>query len=139
HPHFADQFGPDVMANPVGVSPILLSSDNYLILGRRNATVAYYPNRLHPFAGALEPTDVVSDRADVFAAIERELREELNFSPGDLVEIRCLGLVQEPALRQPEMIFHARSRRTRDEIERSVDAKEHGGSIAIAARMDDLN
>ena len=45
----------DCLANPVGVSPALLSADNFLIMGRRNASVAYYPNRIHPFAGALEP------------------------------------------------------------------------------------
>jgi hypothetical protein len=55
NPQLADAHGRAVLANPVGVSPALLSSDNHLMLGRRNALVAYYPHKLHPFAGAIEP------------------------------------------------------------------------------------
>src|SRR5687767_2626134 len=74
HPEPADRFGPHALANPVGVSPALETSDGYLMLGRRNASVAYYPSRIHPFAGALDPRD----RSDVFAAVRRELAEELS-------------------------------------------------------------
>src|SRR5687767_11839877 len=52
NPHLADSHGRDVMANPVGVSAALETGDGYLVLGRRNASVAYYPQRVHPFAGA---------------------------------------------------------------------------------------
>ena len=52
HPELAEQYGGDVMANPVCVSPALLACDGFLVMGRRNASVAYYPNRIHPFAGA---------------------------------------------------------------------------------------
>jgi hypothetical protein len=48
------------------VSPALLTADGFLMMGRRNASVAYYPNRVHPFAGALDPGD-----ADMFAAVRR--------------------------------------------------------------------
>ena len=44
----------------------LLTRDGWLLYGRRNATVAYYPNRVHPFAGTLEPGDL----ADVFGAAD---------------------------------------------------------------------
>src|SRR5690349_12363656 len=54
HPDLADTYGRDVLANPVGVSPALETADGFLLFGRRNASVAYYPNRIHPFAGALE-------------------------------------------------------------------------------------
>src|SRR5579862_3808402 len=51
HPELARVFGSEVMANPVGVSSAVETADGYLMLGRRNAAVAYYPNRTHPFAG----------------------------------------------------------------------------------------
>src|SRR4051794_7796897 len=57
HPELAERHGAKVMANPVGVSPALETSDGYLLFGRRNAMVAYYPSRVHPFAGCLEPGD----------------------------------------------------------------------------------
>jgi 8-oxo-dGTP pyrophosphatase MutT (NUDIX family) len=129
NPHLADRFGRAILANPLGVSPALLSRDGFLLLGRRNASVAYYPHRLHPFAGSVEPRD----RVDVFADVARELNEELGFTLSDIADIRCTGLVEDVALRQPELIFAVRSTRTRDEIERQVDATEHGGSWSVPA------
>jgi hypothetical protein len=130
HPELADRFGRDVMANPVGVSPALHTADEFLLLGRRNASVAYYPNRTHPFAGALEPRD----RGDVFAAVERELAEELSLRDSDIAEIRCTGIAEDVALRQPELIFRVRTTLTRSQIESQVHTEEHGDSIAIHAR-----
>src|SRR5688572_17160765 len=101
HPDLADRFGADVLANPLGVSPALETADAYLLLGRRNASVAYYPERVHPFAGAIEPRD----GGDGFAAVRRELREELSLDDREVSEIRCTALVREPALRQTEMVF----------------------------------
>ena len=34
HPELADRYGPDVLANPIGVSPALETSDGQLLLGR---------------------------------------------------------------------------------------------------------
>ena len=132
HPHLADQYGPSVLANPVGVSPALVSSDAFLMLGRRNASVAYYPHKLHPFAGAIEPREDL----DLFAEVRRELREELLFDARDIEDVRCTGIVEDVALCQPEMIFALRSTRTRAEIESQVDRKEHGGSWSIPATID---
>ena len=129
HPELAERYGRDVMANPVGVSPALLTADDYLLLGRRNASVAYYPGRTHPFAGALEPRD----HGNLFAALRRELAEELSLTDADISEMSCTGIVEDIALRQPELIFRARCRRTRRQIELQVHKDEHGDSVAIAA------
>lgn len=123
----ADRFGATVLANPLGLSGPVLTADGYLVLGRRNARVAYYPNRVHPFAGTLEPRET----ANVFAGIRRELSEEIGFSADDIADIRCAGIVEDEAVRQPELIFRVRSNRTRLEIERRVDAVEHLSSWAI--------
>ena len=123
HPELAERYGPSILANPVGVSPALDTSDGFLLLGRRSGSVAYHPNRIHPFAGALEPADA----GDVFAAVRRELREELSLEDADLTELRCTGLVEDAALRQPELIFRAHSRLTRARVEASVDRVEHRG------------
>jgi 8-oxo-dGTP pyrophosphatase MutT (NUDIX family) len=129
HPELAEQFGRDVMANPVGVSPALQTADDFLLLGRRNSTLAYYPNRTHPFAGALEPRD----KGDLFAAVRRELAEELSLGDADVPEVRCTGIAEDRALRQPELLFRVRTRLTRSQIEAQVHADEHGGSVAVPA------
>jgi hypothetical protein len=129
HPELVEKYGREVMANPVGVSPALQTSDGYLLMGRRNSSVAYYPNRTHPFAGALEPRD----GGDVFAAVRRELFEELSLRDLDIAEIRCTGIAEDLALRQPELIFRVRSTLTRGRIESQVHTEEHGDSIAFPA------
>ena len=128
NPHFADTFGRDVMANPVGVSTGVISIDGFLILGRRNGSVAYYPHTLHPFAGSLE----VRPAINVFDDARRELREELGFAGNDLVSINCAGIAEDLALRHPELLFIAHSTQTRHAIQSRVDPEEHGSSDAFA-------
>jgi 8-oxo-dGTP pyrophosphatase MutT (NUDIX family) len=129
HPELAERYGPEVMANPVGVSPALETADGFLLLGRRNAAVAYYPNRVHPFAGALEP----SDNGDLFAAVRRELNEELALDDADVPEVRCTGIVLEQALRQNEFIFRAATNLSRQQVESRLDRHEHRSAYAVPA------
>jgi 8-oxo-dGTP pyrophosphatase MutT (NUDIX family) len=131
HPELADRYGQQILANPVGVSPALWTADDFLLMGRRNDTVAYYPNRIHPFAGALDPTD-----ADPFAAVRRELHEELRLTVADVPEVHLTGIAEDRSIRQPELIFLARTMRTRGQIESALDPAEHHGTWAIAATAD---
>jgi hypothetical protein len=137
HPDLGDRYGRRALANPVGVSPALETADGFLMLGRRNASVAYYPSRLHPFAGCLEPGDVApggeSPAPDLFAAVRRELGEELSLSDADVPLVRCTGIVEDVSLRQPELIFRVHSRLTRLEIESRLDRGEHHDSFALPA------
>ncbi len=68
----------------------------------------------------------------MFDEVRRELGEELSFGPSDIGGIACVGLVEDQALRQPELIFITRSTRRRAEIEAQVDKKEHDASWCIA-------
>jgi 8-oxo-dGTP pyrophosphatase MutT (NUDIX family) len=130
----SDTYGVEVLANPVGLSTALQTADGYLLLGRRNDAVAYYPNRVHPFAGALEPRDSM----DVFEEIRRELREELHLTPGDVENIRCVGLVEDRSLRQPELIFIALTTRTKAELESQLDRAEHLAVYSVKAHRRDV-
>ncbi|HYO09903.1 MAG TPA: NUDIX domain-containing protein [Tepidisphaeraceae bacterium] len=130
----ADAHGAEVLANPVGVSTALETSDGWVLLGRRNDSVAYYPNRVHPFAGALEPADDLN----VFDEVRRELREELSLTAQDLDEIACTGLVEDASLRQPELIFRARTPRTRQQVERALDPAEHHAVHPVRAAEADV-
>jgi 8-oxo-dGTP pyrophosphatase MutT (NUDIX family) len=130
HADLADQYGPEILANPVGVSPALETSDGWLMLGRRNATVAYYPHRIHPFAGALEPRD----GSDVFRAVERELAEELGLTPGAIRQIHCVGIAEDQRLRQTELIFSVQVDLSRGKIEAGVKKDEHHESWSVLAQ-----
>jgi hypothetical protein len=115
------------LANALGLSAVVQSSDDYLLLGRRNNKVAYHPNRVHPFAGSA--VDV-----DVFAEMRRELAEELSFTQSDIAEIRCIGVAEDLIIRQPEVIFHVLSTRTRAEIVQRLDRAEHSTIWAVPAK-----
>jgi hypothetical protein len=132
--HLADTHGREVLANPVGLSTALQTRDDYLLLGRRNDSVAYYPNRVHPFAGALEPADPL----DVFEEIRRELREELDLIPADIENIRCVGLAEDRSLRQPELIFIAVTTRTKADLEEQLDRTEHIAVYPVNAHRADV-
>jgi len=134
HPALADEHGRQILANPIGVSPALVSSDGFLLLGRRNDSVAYYPHRLHPFAGALEP----HDNLDIFDEVRRELREELGFGPGDVSEIVCTGVIEDTLLRHPELVFAAQSTRTREQIQSQVKDEEHHASWSTPATAESI-
>jgi len=140
HPELADRYGSQVLANPVGVSQALETADGFLMLGRRNAHVAYYPSRVHPFAGCLEPAEgSVAGAApgingpDVFAAVRRELSEELGLGAADVATIRCTGIAEDVCLRQPELMFHVKSTLTRSRIESQVARDEHHEGWSVPA------
>ena len=136
NPHLADRYGADVLANPVGLSAALVTEDGFLVLGRRNASVAYYPNRIHPFAGALEAG--ADDMTDVFEDMLRELDEELSLPRDAIADLRCIGLVEDVVLRQPELIFTTRTMRTREQVESKLDRAEHAGAWSIRADKDSI-
>jgi 8-oxo-dGTP pyrophosphatase MutT (NUDIX family) len=130
NPQFASQYGQTAMANPLGMSAALISADGFLVMGRRNERVAYYPGRIHPFAGSVEPEDAL----DVFGAVTRELKEELGLDGGELHEMKCLGIAEDRGLAHPELICHAVTQKTLDELRRGVDEVEHDAMVAIEVR-----
>jgi len=121
NPQLADTFGDDVMANPLGVSTGVLTADGYWMMGWRNRSVAYYPARVHPFAGSLE----VREHVDLFDDVRRELREELAMSAESIDQIICVGLACDKALGHPESVFLTVSRLSRDQISAQLDDDEH--------------
>jgi 8-oxo-dGTP pyrophosphatase MutT (NUDIX family) len=121
NPGLADIYGPDVLANPLGVSTALLTGDGFIMLGVRNHTVAYYPGRVHPFAGSVE----VCAEVDLHQNARRELFEELALSANDLIEVICLGFAEDTTLRHPEALFLARTPLSRAQIESQTDKAEH--------------
>ena len=128
NPELAERFGQEALANPVGMSCAVVSNDGVLLMGRRNERVAYYPGRIHPFAGALEP----GEPTDVFEEIRRELREELSLADADVAALLCLGMAEDGLLLQPELIFLARVNLPRARIESSLNRQEHRSVWAVA-------
>ncbi len=98
------RYGPEVMANPLGVSAAVVTDDGFLLLGRRSRQVALYAERIHPIGGIVEPPEPPGTPPDPFMAMAKEIEEELGLSPAPGVAA-CLGIVRDKHTVQPEMIF----------------------------------
>jgi 8-oxo-dGTP pyrophosphatase MutT (NUDIX family) len=134
-----DRIGWERFANPIGISANVITSDGWLLYGRRNQKVACHAGWVHPFGGTVDPTDRDEDGGlDLFAGMARELREELNLSDDELAELVCLGMIRDPEIRQPELVFDARVCCSRAELEARIqpDDAEH---IDIAVCADDAD
>ncbi len=123
----------EALANALGVSPALESADGFLLFGRRSARVAYYPHRIHPFGGALEPPPDPATPLDIFAECRRELAEEIGLLPEDVPHIALLGIAEDDRIRHPELILHARTRLAVEEIRHRLDTTEHTALHAVPA------
>lgn len=124
HPQWADTHGRQVMADAVGTSVALRSSDGFLVFGRRSQRVALYPGFAHPFGGTMEPPQTGAT-IDLLGEMRRELAEEIGITQDDLSDLRAIALLEDRHLRQPELIYAARTELTAEAISRRLDLHEH--------------
>lgn len=102
--HLRYVHGPEVLANPLGVSGVVVSEGQYIVMGRRSETVAYHAGRVQPIGGCVEPAKA-GQLPDPFAAMKLELLEELGITAESIKSMTCLGLVRDKHIVQPELIF----------------------------------
>lgn len=134
-----DRIGWHKFANPLGISANVITSDGWILYGRRNHKVACHAGMVHTFGGTVSPDDRNADgEIDVFASMTRELREELGLVDDELSELVCLGMIRDPEFRQPELIFDAQVRCGRAALEARIqpDDSEHAAVVACADRPD---
>jgi 8-oxo-dGTP pyrophosphatase MutT (NUDIX family) len=130
--HLGDEIGWEWYANPIGISANVLTADGWVLYGLRNRRVACHPGCVHTFGGTVDPQDRDADgNLDVFRAMARELREELRLGPDRADALVGLGLIRDPQIRQPELIFDARVPVTRRELESALlaDDDEHDAIV----------
>lgn len=139
NPHRGDEFGWETFAHPVGTSATVITTDGCLLYGRRNQQVAFHQDYVHTFGGGIEAREKAVDGSiDVFASIRRELCEELRIAPQDVTELVCLGMIRDRTIRQPELVFDATVRQTREELANRIDPTSHEEEHAeILACRDD--
>jgi 8-oxo-dGTP pyrophosphatase MutT (NUDIX family) len=131
HPQWADDPGRQVMADPLGTSVILRSSDGVLVFGRRSQRVALYPGFVHPFGGTLEPPETGIE-VDLLEEMRRELHEEAGLTRADLSDLRVIALVEDHRLRQPELVYAAQTHLSAEAISSRLDLHEHSACWLLA-------
>lgn len=115
--------------NAIGTSAIVATRDGKLVAGRRSRRVFGYRNHVHSFGGMLEGVDVTEDVVDVFASMRRELSEELAIAPAEIHELTLNGIIVDPGIHQPELLFDVRvplsARELRERWKSAVSQDEH--------------
>ncbi len=114
--HLRYSHGPEMLANPVGVSAVVITRGDYIVMGRRSRKVAYHAERIHPAGGCVEPPTGDGRRPDPFATVVTELNEELGLTADQVSHSICLGLIRDKHIVQPELIFDVSVDATVDEI-----------------------
>jgi len=126
--------GPEVLADPLGVSAAVISADGFLLMGRRSMRVMQYPGRLHPIGGTVEPSRD-SALPDPFQSMLAEFAEETGVTPDHVAGISMLGLVRDKNTVQPELIFDLNldvdAAAVRQGALTAVDAGEHTDIVPV--------
>ena len=124
--------------NALGTSATVITRDGYLLYGRRSDNVAYHCGYLHTFGGTVDRSDRTPDGTyDLFAAIRRELREELSLADDEIGEVVCTGLACDHQIHQPELLFDVQMNVTRGELLTRFDDHADPEHVAIESCLDE--
>lgn len=109
----------ELPARGLGISALVETSDNQLVLIFRSAEVAEYPNAWDVLGGHIDPGEHLGagGMPDVFVAMAEELQSELGLvdEPEELV---CIGLLENAAIAKPELVFRTRLGLTVADVEK---------------------
>ena len=117
HSDIVREWGEEYLAHTLGVSAVVLSSDNLLMIMKRSERVGEYPGYLDVFGGHINPhTDRQYTIPSPFLAIQSELRLELGIPAGAIRTLYCCGLIKNKQNQKPELIFNALSALSSDTL-----------------------
>lgn len=132
--HLRYSHGPECLANPVGVSALVISSDDYLVLGRRSNAVAYHAGRIHPVGGCMEPSEAGIGENPT-ETILSEVAEEFGIDGQVVKQTMCLGLIRDKHIVQPEVMYDIHVELDAESIRRSAtdasDRHEHTEVLVV--------
>ncbi len=101
-----EEFGASYLCKALGVSVILDTQDDHVILIERGQDVGESPGLIDVIGGHVEPPEhVASGSPDPFIGIEDELLEEVGLNSDDYTGMACLGLIETRMTKKPEMVF----------------------------------
>jgi 8-oxo-dGTP pyrophosphatase MutT (NUDIX family) len=127
HPALRYAHGPEVLADPAGVSAAVVTGDNYVLLAKRSQQVYVHPGRWHPIGGIMEPGNEPGAVPCPFRALRKEMEEELGLPGESILHSVCLGVVRDKATVQPELIFDVRVGQHAESIVASQAAAQDAG------------
>ncbi|GHO44299.1 NUDIX hydrolase [Ktedonospora formicarum] len=102
---FARKHSREELGNAIGVCSVVETSDNYILLDKRQGVDAY-EGHYHVIGGFFERGLDMDERLpDPFAAICREIREETGIQAEDIHSQYCLGAAYDMLMPHGELLF----------------------------------
>lgn len=129
------RWGEQQVSNALGISAIVLTRDNYIILMLRSHRVGEYPGFYDVFGGHIDAAEE-GVPPDPFVSMAKELKEELLLQGHDY-GLRCFGLIRARAVHKPELLFIADCSLDHETVisaaQKAPDGFEYSNLITIKA------
>jgi hypothetical protein len=134
------EFGSPSLSKALGVSAVLVTCDEQILLMKRSAAVGEDSGKIDVFGGHIHPTEhAVEGIPDPFHAIKTEIWEEANLRITMNEPVSCIGLIETTRTKKPELIFEVTSRRrAQDIIASALPSSEWSALFAISAQKNPL-
>ncbi len=111
------QRGDGLLARALGVSAVIVSSDQQIILLKRSTQVGEDPGKFDVWGGHIHPIEhAINGMPDPFCAIATEILEEANLTLSEDEPLTCIGLIETTTTFKPEMIFRVQTQLRANEI-----------------------
>lgn len=114
HAGFAEEHPQAERADPLGLTVVLVTADQQVIVTRRSLTAEQNPGALYLIGGYAEPAK--GEEIDLFDEAARELAEEVAVTDIARSSAFAIGLAYDPVYCHPELFLMASSRSTAAEI-----------------------
>lgn len=119
HPEWHTEFGDECMANLLGVSVCLETSDGMIVLEDRSPRVATYSGFYH-----VKPSGHPPAPHDLTSAIMQQAKGELALEKQELALLACSGLIRALPERKPEVTFIGQTPVSSHELQERVSRRQ---------------
>lgn len=130
HASFAEEHPQADRADPIGLTVVLMTADQQVILTKRSLTADQNPGGLYLIGGYAEPA--ASEGIDLFDEAARELAEEVAVTDISRSASFAIGLAYDPVFCHPELFLLTASGSTAAEI---LDGARHAPDRNEAAEL----
>ncbi len=114
HPGFADEYPQAERADPLGLTALVVTADQRVIVTKRSLTAEQNPGALYFVGGYAEPA--TGENIDLFDEAAREIAEEIAVTDLQRPESFAIGLAYDPVFCHPELFLLTVSRSTAADI-----------------------
>ena len=91
---FHTRFPKEIVSTPLSAGCVIVTSDNYIVLGIRAKHLALESGKITVVSGMVDKRDIVqNEQIDVFGCIRREIQEEAGIIKEEIQDLSCMGLV----------------------------------------------